>query len=301
MKETQATEPQAITLPPENSLPQEEHTAPTTTDSSEAPNLAEPASASQDGFESVTPDSAKEPEQAQASSASGEESLLHDAPVALPYREPEQPNMGELIHWLISDHEDLDHVLLNPKNWSHNLQSLLLLTFLGLGLHGFCVGWLAQTTHTIQATGTLSWMPIVFVGSFVGSMIVCLPSFYFYTQLAGLDMSLAIVGVFASRVLAKTAVLLFGLLPFYVALALSTRYTPLTIDDIIVVGFLLPFVVGFWGLRTLYYAFQMLNDTFPKQYQHRGNFLLRTVIAWGGMYLVVAPVALLSMSQSFGL
>lgn len=301
MKETQATEPQETTLPSETSLPQEEHTAPTTADSPEAPNLAEPVSASQDSFEPVAPDAAKEPEQTQTSSACIEESPLHDAPVALPYREPEQPNMGELIHWLISDHEDLDYILLKPENWSNNLQSLLLLTLLGLGLHGFCVGWLAQTTHTIQATGTLSWMPVVFVGAFVGSMIVCLPSFYFYTQLAGLDMSFAIVGVFASRVLAKTAVLLFGLLPFYVALALSTRYTALTIDDIIVVGFLLPFVVGFWGLRTLYYAFQMLNDTFPKQYQHRGNFLLRTVMAWGGIYLVVAPVALLSMTQSFGL
>lgn len=215
------------------------------------------------------------------------------------YLSAEQPALGVLLHWLISDDKQLDYTLLNPKHLGNNLQSLLAITLLGLGLHGLCVGWLAQTTHVMGSSSIIAWMPLTLIVTFVGSMLICLPSFYFYTQLAGLNMSLAMVSVFATRTLAKTSVLMFGLLPFYFAFALSSRHTPLTSDDVVVAGLLLPFVVGYWGLRTLYYTFEMIHQNFPKDYQHRGNFLLRTVMAWGGIYMVVAPVAMYSMTQSF--
>ena len=144
-------------------------------------------------------------------------------------------------------------------------------------------------------------LPLSFVGAFMTALLVCLPSFYFFTQLSGLDASFRLVTAQAVRVMARTSVLMLGVLPFYAALSLTRvvggLFSPYTVLHM---GFYLPFLVGLFGIASLYRSFRSLLKVLPITHERRGRFLLRMVLAWGAVYSAVAPVALYRFVEALG-
>jgi hypothetical protein len=200
----------------------------------------------------------------------------------------------------------LDALLLDERELPRTTQRLLLLSLLGLLVHGLVLG---ATAHMLppQFAGPFSsrgnpalWMPLAFAGSFLGALAICLPSFWFYTQLSGLDASFRLVTAQALRTQATTSVLLLGILPFYAAYALACAVHLLDGACVMAVGYALPFAMGLFGVHALYQAFAELAQRLPRTHARRGNFLLRMVLAWAAVYSVVAPVMLWKLGQALG-
>jgi hypothetical protein len=181
-------------------------------------------------------------------------------------------------------------------------QKLLLLSLLGLAVHGVVVGLAATYVPHLSSSEWFNeghpvlWMPLALMLAFVGALVVCLPSFYFYAQLSGLDASFRLVTAQALRAQATTSVLLLGVLPFYAAWVLAVMLGPQGADShVIGFGLWAPFVVGLFGVRAVYQAFSEMARHLPVTHQRRGNFVRRMVLAWGAVYSVVAPVALVRL------
>ena len=117
-------------------------------------------------------------------------------------------------------------------------------------------------------------------------------SFYYYTQLAGLDASAGLIVVQSLRVMARTGALLLGIQPFFVALALAAHLGLLPHHGVLAAGLVSPFVVGLAGIVSLHRSFRGLLQVVPITHPRRGDFVLRFILAWGGLYLTVAPLAL---------
>jgi hypothetical protein len=223
----------------------------------------------------------------------------HDA--AAPERTPS--SMFDLI---LRGRERLDDLLRDESQLGPAAQKLLLLALLGLLVHGTVVG-LSGALLPSQAVGAFfgrghpwAWLPLSFAGAFLGALGLCLPSFWFYTQLSGLDASLRLVAAQALRAQATTSVLLLGILPFYAAYALGAALRVYDPAGVITVGLLLPFAVGLWGVAALYRAFSSLAGHLPKTHERRGNFLLRMVLAWSAVYTAIAPIALWRIAAALG-
>ena len=200
----------------------------------------------------------------------------------------------------------LTRVLVDERSLPGAVQRLLALSLLGLGVHGLVVGFAAQILHPeLPYLGPLGhpalWMPLAFVLAFIGALCVCLPSFWFYTQLSGLDASFRLVTGQALRAQATSAVLLLGVTPFYAAVVLGCAAGVLPdAPSVIAVGLAAPFVVGLYGMRALYKGFCELASVLPITHRRRGDFLRRMVLCWGAVYTAVAPVALYRLAEAFG-
>jgi len=214
------------------------------------------------------------------------------------------PGMFDLIlrgearlHRLMRDEAGLPEVI----------QKFLALSVLGLTIHGVVLGLAAELfgdapmLDWYQAGHPVVWMPLAFIGAFLGALCICLPSFYFYTQLSGLDASFRLVTAQALRAQATMSVLLLGVLPFYAAWLLGTVVGVFDAQrTALFAGMCLPFLVGLLGIRAVYRGFCDLANHLPITHQRRGNFLKRLVLCWGGVYTVVAPVALYRLGEALG-
>ena len=87
------------------------------------------------------------------------------------------------------------------------IRKLLLVSVLGLIIHAFVIGLSASFMSEPRSTEIQTFLgsspqvslPIAFVAAFLGTISICLPSFYFYTQLAGIDASFRLVTAQALR------------------------------------------------------------------------------------------------------
>jgi hypothetical protein len=218
------------------------------------------------------------------------------------------PDALGLFDLVLRGQQQLSVLLRHERALPSVTQRLLLLSLLGLAVHGLVVGLAAQGLGRgalsglgLQEGHPALWMPIAFVAAFVGALAVCLPSFYFYTQLSGLDASFRLVTAQALRGQATTSVFLLGLCPFYAAVVLSAVVGVL--DDsglVLAVGLLLPFVVGLWGVHVLYRSFRDLASWLPVTHARRGNFLGRMILCWAAIYTAIAPVALFRLARALG-
>jgi hypothetical protein len=206
------------------------------------------------------------------------------------------PSAFDLI---LRGQHDLDALLENEEHHAPIIRKLLTIAVLGLAAQGLTVGLTAQVlggaeifSPVVQGPAAL-WMPIAFVAAFLGALSLCLPSFYFYTQLSGLDASFRLVTAQALRTQATTSVFLFGALPLYFALGLTSVVTHLvSADTVLLIGFSTPFIVGLTGVVALYRGFQHMLGYLEITHRRRGAFLLRALLAWAMVYTAVAPVAL---------
>jgi hypothetical protein len=211
------------------------------------------------------------------------------------------PELG-MFDLILRGQAHLTSVLRREEDLPATMQKLLVLALLGLGVHGLVVGFAAEALGETLFAGAHGhptlWMPIAFVLAFVGALCVCLPSFYFYTQLAGLDASFRLVTAQALRAQATTAVLLLGVTPFYAAVVLAGALGLIqSSGQVILVGLAIPFVVGLFGMRALYKGFCDLAQVLPITHQRRGDFLRRMVLCWAVVYTAVAPVALYRIAE----
>lgn len=218
---------------------------------------------------------------------------------------PAQLASGELgmFDLILRGQAHLTSVLRREKDLPATMQKLLLLALLGLGIHGLVVGFAAEALGESLFVGAHGhptlWMPIAFELAFVGALCVCLPSFYFYTQLSGLDASFRLVTAQALRAQATTAVLLLGVTPFYAALVLAGALGLIeSTSQVILAGLAIPFVVGLFGMHALYKGFCDLAQVLPITHQRRGGFLRRMVLCWAVVYTAVAPVALYRIAEA---
>ena len=204
-----------------------------------------------------------------------------------------RPGVFDLV---LRGQQRLTQLLTDEAFLPEAVQKLLAWSLVGFATHGLVTGAALQWTggSPLAATHPALWMPFAFALSFVGALCICLPSFYFYTQLAGIDASFRLVTAQALRANATTSVLLLGVAPFYAAYALACRsgFIEGGADEIANVGYLLPFAVGLFGVRNMYRGFAELAEVLPRTHTRRGHFLRRMVVCWCGIYSLVAPVAL---------
>ena len=130
-------------------------------------------------------------------------------------------------------------------------------------------------------------------------MMICLPSFYFYTQLSGLDAPFRVITAQALRMQARTSILLMGILPFYVAIGLAAIVGFVQdLDTLLLLGLMLPFVMGVLNIKPLHNAFKRLVTLLPITHERRGDFLGRLVLGWCCVFTAVCPVALYRVGTS---
>jgi hypothetical protein len=228
-------------------------------------------------------------------SADGVQNDSHDT------TDVEQPS--DFYELVLRDGAGLDRYVVEPELQEAGVRQLLGVSVTGMLLYGAMVGLVAQMSAPIASLGLgrfpVITVPLALTGSFLGALAICLPSFYFYTQLSGVDASLRVITGQALRAQARTSVLLLGVLPIYVAIALASVVGVIDRGPAFVSwGIALPFVVGLGGLRSLWSSFRRLSATLPVAHQRRPWFLPRMVLAWGMVYSVVAPVALYRLIEA---
>src|SRR5262245_23432588 len=210
----------------------------------------------------------------------------------------------QLFDLLLRGQRQLSQLFVEQDDLTPTIRRMLFLASLGLGVHALAVGtaihFLQQPGEWLAGGNPFVWAPLSFVIAFIGALLICLPSFWFYTQLAGLDASFRLCTAQALRAQATTSVLLLGVIPIYFAIALSAGLKLFIAPSTAIwIGFALPFLVGLLGVRAVYRGFNDLLGKIPITHPRRGDFISRMVILWGGLYTTIAPVALYQLIKAF--
>jgi hypothetical protein len=235
--------------------------------------------------------------------------LTETTPVA------EQPwsaftTMG-VIELLLKNPARLNELLRDEAHLRELIPSLLAVAMMGLTLHGVVLTAIVNLLNTTSQFWFIH-MPAAYwdgpsvanlsIGYTVGAIAangICLPSFYFYGLLAGIRISFLGVTAHALKGLAAGSVALVGLLPIYVAVALSAvvfPFDPVWARFIVIVGLLVPCLAGLVGALNLYEGFVGLADTMgPIRCASRQCFLRRLTLAWVSCATFVTPVVIYSL------
>jgi len=218
-----------------------------------------------------------------------------------PAAPPARP--GNLMQMLLLGHRSLNDELHDQVALPRRILQLIGLAVVGFALHGAAVGLALQRLHGL-GLGTLPghpalWLPVAFTISLIGALGICLPIFFFCSQMAGLDTPLPLVAAQALRANATSAILLFALLPFYVALALGTLWVPALAPAALYLGFGLPLLAGLGGIRAVYLGFADLAQRQSPEGQRR-QLLLVMVLCASVVYALVAPVAMYRLAEVLG-
>ena len=142
--------------------------------------------------------------------------------------------------------------------------------------------------------GSALALPLAYTLSIVLASCVCLPSFYFYSLLAGVRITwLQIVGLI-TRATGYNGVILLGVVPIYVALMMGLiifAAPPEYVRWSEAVGLALPLAAGLWGLRAIHRGIADLAADMPPAWRCRRECLLRRLtLAWAAVYTAVLPV-----------
>lgn len=117
-------------------------------------------------------------------------------------------------------------------------------------------------------------------------------------MLAGFDVSLAFVTAQAVRTQARAALLLLGLEPFCVGLALSPALGfGISLDQALLVVLLAPFLTGLVGLIGLYRAFERMEAAGGGPSRRLVGRALPLTLAWGAAFSAVGPLAFATLAD----
>src|SRR5947209_991832 len=185
-----------------------------------------------------------------------------------------------LTELLLKNPDRLDRLARDER-----LQPLLIPCFLAVGLTSFSLFALALVltlgaapaealprplagpwAASRNASAVALWL--AYALGFTLTTGVCLPSYYFYALLAGVRVSWLQVAAQVMRGQGSTAIMLLGILPVYLAVALGAIVfgAPAEVLKVVLtVALLLPFAAGLWGVRTIYIGFLGLSDTLPPE------------------------------------
>lgn len=151
--------------------------------------------------------------------------------------------------------------------------------------------------------GTALSLPLAYSISIVLAACVCLPTFYFFSLLAGAKLTGLQIVSLLGKGMAANGILLLGILPIYMAIALGMivlHSPPTALQAVLLLGLLLPFVSGLWGLHAVYQGLLRLVEPLPAEWQcHRRCFLRRLILSWSAVYAAVLPIMIYRLWEFF--
>jgi hypothetical protein len=228
-----------------------------------------------------------------------------------------EPRTLELVELLLKDPACVDRLNRQPEaQWglfprllliaeaSYLLFALVLLVVLNAAPPSAYprLSWLTLPP-TRWGDGTALGLPLAYMLGIVLAACVCLPSFYFYSLLAGAKLTWLQITSLLGKGLASNAIMLLGLLPAYVAVVLGLIVFEAPADWLrwaLLLGLLLPFASGVWGLRAIYLGVMDLASALPPPWHcQRRCFLRRLVLSWTAVYAVVVPVMVYRLWEYF--
>jgi hypothetical protein len=226
------------------------------------------------------------------------------------------PTVMGLIELLLKNPAQLDAIERDPANQRALFPRLLLIAQAGYLVYSGVMLLLlnlapaaASPANLGLAVPSASWadgtalgLPVGYGLGIVAASCICLPSFYFYSLLAGVNIGWLQIASIVVRGTAANAVMLLGILPIYVAVALGlivANAPPPLLAATLLLGLLLPFVAGLWGLREIYRGVMQLGTDLPPAWQCRRRcFLRRLTLSWAGVYTAVVPVLIYRLWES---
>lgn len=263
--------------------------------------------------------------------------LTSSTPVpARPTMSNDPPNIeaASLVELILKDQRRLNRLLRNPTFGATLLTRLLGISLAGFVLFGIAMALvLSAAQRWPELTAISDWLKrpagplIVFeivpskwnvlahwlhgdafglVAAYAFGLIaasgVCLPSLYFYCLLASVRMTMVEVVLHAVKSKAVAAMVLVGLLPIYMALAMGAvifQVNETTLSHVLIIGLCLPFIAGFWGTLSLYSGFSEWATATPFACNaERECFLRRLVLSWSACYSAVMPVMIFTIWQA---
>lgn len=243
-------------------------------------------------------------------------SVLPVEPGEQPAVEADEHSLLGLFELLLKDPARVDQLNRDPARQVELVPRFL---FLALGSYLFfsaalvvllCLAPPAAYPHSLLSIPRVQWddgSALAVVGAYsVGLVLatgVCLPSFYFYGLLSGIQLTMLQIVACVLKGKAEGAILLVGLMPVYVAPILGAvvfEAPPETLEVWLHLGLVLPFLAGLWGLRAIYRAVLGLADTLPPERRCRRTcFLRRLTLAWAACYAAVSPVMIYRLWEFF--
>jgi hypothetical protein len=249
----------------------------------------------------------------------------HDPAVldSLPFAEPAPPVQREqapplavnersilgLAELLLKAPAQLDAWVRDPARQAELIPRLLVLALSSLALFAAVLTLLLLAANAPAAPFVLEcWngsagpalaLALAYPVGMTAATGICLPTFYFFGLLAGVHISVLQVTAHVLKGKAATAVLLLGLTPIYLAVALGMlifHADDTAMSAAFAVGLALPFLAGLWGVRSIYVGFLGLAETLPLECRSRRTcFLRRLTVAWAAVYTAVTPVMIWSL------
>jgi hypothetical protein len=238
------------------------------------------------------------------------------APAALNIESREETTLG-LVELLLKQPARVDELSRQPAHQRELFPRLLLVaqaSYLVYGVVMLLVLNLAPPDAVPRgqrlAVPPASWhdgsavgLPLAYNIGLLLASCVCLPSFYFYSLLAEARLSWLQIALVVAKGTAANAVLLLGILPIYVAVAMGLIVFAAPTEALqimLLCGLLLPLVSGLWGLQAIYQGVLALaaNPTGAGPCR-RTCFLRRMTFAWAAVYTAVVPVMIYRLWEYF--
>jgi hypothetical protein len=186
---------------------------------------------------------------------------------------------------------------------SYSLFTVALLLILNAAPEGAYPRHLLPIPASRWQDGSALGMLLAYNLGLVGATGICLPSFYFFSLLAGVRMSMLQLTGQVVRGKANSAIVLVGILPIYVAvvLGLVVFHAPSeTLEWCLYVGLILPFLAGLEGVWALYRSVLSMADTLPPERRdQRERFLRRLTLSWAAVYTAVSPLLIYRLWEFF--
>ena len=216
---------------------------------------------------------------------------------------------------LLKDRARLDQLLRDENEQRALIPRLLAVALAGFAIYGVVATIVLNafwTTYHVwwQWVPAANWrelnagnLMLAYTIGLIAANGICLPSFYFYSLLAGVRTTMLSVAAQALKGMAAGAIALVGILPIYMALALSAIVfptPPALVEAWVLLGLALPFLAGVWGAGCLYEGFVGFSDTIPASCRkNRECFLRRLILTWCGCYTFVTPLMIYTLWNHF--
>lgn len=227
---------------------------------------------------------------------------------------PGETSLANVLDMLLKRPGRLDWLLRDESQQRELLPRLLAVALLGFAIYGIVATlvlnaiwhqdqfWFPGVPAAFWNSASAGNLTLAYCLGLIAANCVCLPSFYFYGLLAGVKVSFLSVTCHALKSMAASAVALVGILPVYVALALTAVVFPAAPSVLaiwVLLGLALPFFAGLWGVANLYRGFVCLADTIPQPRRHsRECFLRRLILAWCACGTAVTPLMVYTLWNS---
>ncbi len=206
---------------------------------------------------------------------------------------------------LLKRRYELSEALRDNGRLPEALQKLLAISLIGFAAYASIIAMVLHLSPPHSGLIRYGWISLTvsYTAGPIAALGVCLPSFYFYALLAGVQASTLQIAVQAVRAIAVTAVLLLGVMPIYLAVVVGFYIIggpdsgAFTLS--LVTGFVLPVFAGFYGIASFYEGFVDLARTLPPQRRRtRARFLNRMAVTQTGLYAFVMPVMIYTLLDS---